>query len=147
MHRLAAFFRVHDLGRAWAGGTRWVHLACLAGLIVSSASACTSVGKDLATVAVLYRDARYEAASAWLAQLSLETASMDLRERARFHYLRGMTAYRLYQYPEAAHELALAASAVAVTGDALTDSQRGMLDQTLAEVALSTSYAPGAATQ
>ena len=132
-----------DLDRAWAGSTRWVFLACLAGLIVFSAG-CTSVSKDLATVAVLYRDARYEAASAWLAQLSLEVSSMDLRERARLHYLRGMTAYRLYLYPEAAHELALAASAVAVTGDALTDTQRAMLDQTLAEVALSTSYATGA---
>jgi hypothetical protein len=104
------------------------------------AGACTSVSKDLGTVSLLYRDARYEAASAWLQQLSLEIASMDLRERAKFHYLRGMTAYRLYQYPDAAHELALAASAVAATGDALSDEQRGMLDQTLAEVALSTSY-------
>jgi hypothetical protein len=118
-------------------------LVCLA-VWVAAATACTSVTKDLNTVAVLYRDAHYEAASAWLQQLSLEFASMNLRERARFHYLRGMTAYRLYQYPEAAHELALAASAVGATGDALTDSQRGMLDQTLAEVALSTSYAPGA---
>ena len=94
-------------------------------------------------MALLYRDARYEAASAWLQQLALDVPSMTLRERARFHYLRGMTAYRLYNYPEAAHELALAASAVAVTGDALTDAQRGMLDQTLAEVALSMSYAYG----
>jgi hypothetical protein len=98
------------------------------------------VPKDLGTVSLLYRDARYEAASAWLQQLSLEISSMNLRERAKFHYLRGMTAYRLYQYSDAAHELALAASAVAVTGDALSDDQRGMLDQTLAEVALSTSY-------
>jgi hypothetical protein len=107
---------------------------------LTSAIGCTSVSKDLGTVALLYRDARYEAASAWLQQLSLEAPSMDLRERAKFHYLRGMTAYRLYDYPEAAHELALAASAVAATGDALSDEQRGMLDQTLAEVALSTSY-------
>jgi hypothetical protein len=107
---------------------------------LTSAIGCTSVSKDLGTVALLYRDARYEAASAWLQQLSLEARSMDLRERAKFHYLRGMTAYRLYDYPEAAHELALAASAVAATGDALSDEQRGMLDQTLAEVALSTSY-------
>lgn len=107
---------------------------------LTSALGCTSVSKDLGTVAVLYRDARYEAASAWLQQLSLEVRRMDLRERAKFHYLRGMTAYRLYDYPEAAHELALAASAVAATGDALSDEQRGMLDQTLAEVALSTSY-------
>jgi hypothetical protein len=91
-------------------------------------------------VSLLYRDARYEAAAAWLQQLSLEIASMDLRERAKFHYLRGMTAYRLYQYPDAAHALALAASAVAATGDALSDEQRGMLDQTLAEVELSASY-------
>ena len=109
--------------------------------IALCSAACTSVAKDLQTVSLLYRDARYEAASAWLTQLSLEVSSMDLRERARFHYLRGMTAYRLYNYPEAAHELALAASAVAATGDALTDAQRGMLDQTLAEVSLSMSYA------
>jgi hypothetical protein len=107
---------------------------------LTSATGCTSVSKDLGTVALLYRDARYEASSAWLQQLSLEVPSMDLRERAQFHYLRGMTAYRLYDYPNAVHELALAASAVAVTGDALSDEQRGILDQTLAEVALSTSY-------
>jgi hypothetical protein len=118
---------------------------CLAVAALLIATACTSVSKDLGTVALLYRDARYEAAAAWLEQLSLEIARMDLRERAKFHYLRGMTAYRLYQYPDAAHELALAASAVAVTGDALSDEQRGMLDQTLAEVALSTSYATGSA--
>jgi hypothetical protein len=98
------------------------------------------VSKDLDTVSLLYRDARYEAASEWLQQLSLEISKTSLRERATFHYLRGMTAYRLYQYSDAAHELALAASAVAATGDALSDEQRGMLDQTLAEVALSTSY-------
>jgi hypothetical protein len=118
---------------------------CLAVAALLIAPACTSVSKDLGTVALLYRDARYEAAAAWLEQLSREISSMDLRERAKFHYLRGMTAYRLYQYPDAAHELALAASAVAVTGDALSDEQRGMLDQTLAEVALSTSYATGSA--
>lgn len=112
--------------------------SCAAWLL--SQDGCTSVAKDLGTVSLLYRDARYEAASAWLSQLSLEVPSMDLRERAKFHYLRGMTAYRLYQYSDAAHELALAASAVAATGDALTDEQRGMLDQTLAEVSLSASY-------
>ncbi len=124
------------------GSTRRLCLACLAGVSITLAS-CTSVSNDLRTVAVLYRDARYEAAAAWLDQLALELPSMDLRERARFHYLRGMTAYRLYIYPVAAHELALAASAVAATGDALTDEQRGMLDQTLAEVALNQSYAFG----
>lgn len=115
--------------------------SCVAWLpLVSVSSGCTSISKDLGTVSLLYRDARYEAASSWLAQLSLELPSMDLRERAKFHYLRGMTAYRLYQYSDAAHELALAASAVAATGDALSDEQRGMLDQTLAEVSLSASY-------
>lgn len=117
--------------------------AYLALLLLALGAACTSIAKDLDTVSALYRDARYEAAAAWLDQLALDTASMELRERARFHYLRGMTAYRLYDYPTAVHELALAASAVAATGDALTDAQRGLLDQTLAEVALSTSYAFG----
>ncbi|HKU36885.1 MAG TPA: hypothetical protein VJR89_02025 [Polyangiales bacterium] len=117
--------------------------ACLFLALLAPGAACTSIAKDLDTVGALYRDARYEAAAAWLDQLALDVASMDLRERARFHYLRGMTAYRLYDYPAAVHDLALAASAVAATGDALTDAQRGLLDQTLAEVALSTSYAIG----
>jgi hypothetical protein len=111
--------------------------ACL--LVVS---ACTGVTQDLDLVSSLYRDARYEAAEAWLRELEVDAPGMNLRQRARFHYLRGMTAYRLYLYPEALHDLALAASAVASTGDALTDAQRNLLDQTLAEVALSTSYAP-----
>lgn len=114
----------------------------LASACLLVASACTGVTQDLDLVASLYRDARYEAAAAWLQELETEAPGMNLHQRARFHYLRGMTAYRLYLYPEALHDLALAASAVASTGDALTDAQRNLLDQTLAEVALSTSYAP-----
>jgi hypothetical protein len=103
--------------------------------------ACSSMSQDISTVSLLYHDARYEASSAWLDELAKDEPAMTLRQRAQFHYLRGMSAYRLYQYSEALHDLALAASAVAATGDALSDSQRGMLDQTLAEVALMTSYA------
>jgi hypothetical protein len=99
------------------------------------------MSQDIATVSLLYHDARYEASSAWLDELAKDEPAMTLRQRAQFHYLRGMSAYRLYQYSEALHDLALAASAVAATGDALSDSQRGMLDQTLAEVVLMTSYA------
>ena len=106
-----------------------------------AAAGCTSIAQDLDTASLAYRDARYEVAAAWLEQLSVDLPAMALRARARFHYLRGMTAYRLYQYSEALHDLALAASAVAVTGDALSDAQRAILDQTLAEVVLMTSYA------
>jgi hypothetical protein len=119
-------------------------LGVCSALLLGSAG-CTSVSQDLATVSLLYRDARYEASSAWLDQLAKDVPAMTLRQRAQFHYLRGMSAYRLYLYSEALHDLALAASAVAATGDALSDSQRGMLDQTLAEVALMTSYATSSA--
>ena len=109
--------------------------------LAAALTGCTSVSRDLETVGALYRDARYEASAAWLDELARELPAMDLRQRAQFHYLRGMTAYRLYRYPDALHQLALAASAVAATGDALSDAQRDMLDQTLAELVLSTSYA------
>jgi hypothetical protein len=129
--------------RKRANDDPWVaarSIGCVLSLTLA-AGGCTSIAQDLDTVSVAYRDARYELASAWLEQLSADLPAMDLRQRARFHYLRGMTAYRLYQYPEALHDLALAASAVAATGDALSDAQRAILDQTLAEVVLMTSYA------
>jgi hypothetical protein len=99
-----------------------------------SASACAGVGYDLNAAAAQYRDARYEAAEAWFSALSVEYASMTPAQRAIFHYLSGMTAYRLSQPNEAQHELALAASAIRKQAAALSADQQTVLKRTLAEL-------------
>jgi hypothetical protein len=114
-----------------AGHRPWLSLVCALSL---SFAACTSVGSDLRTASDLYRDARYEAASAWLDALQVEEPSMTRSERGTFHYLRGMTAYRLARYQDALHSLSLAANAVNAYEGALTPTQRSVLDRTLADL-------------
>jgi len=109
--------------RAWG----WWLCACLA-------LGCTSTTGDLATARDLYRDARYEAAAAWLEALASEAPAMNTSDRATFHYLRGMTAYRLAQYQDSLHDLALAAYAVSTQENALSPTQRSILERTLAEL-------------
>lgn len=78
------------------------------GLCVLALSACTSPNTDLLAAQTLYRDARYEQAAAWLDGLEAELPTMSAGERARFYYLRGMSAFRLGQRADALHYLALA---------------------------------------
>ncbi len=96
--------------------------------------ACSSAASDLRTARDLYRDARYEAAAAWLDALASDVPSMGTGDRATFHYLRGMTEYRLAQYQDALHDLALAAYVVSMQENALSPTQRSVLDRTLAEL-------------
>jgi hypothetical protein len=103
-------------------------------MLASFVCACSSATSDLATARDLYRDARYEAAAAWLQSLERDVPSMSTSDRATFHYLRGMTEYRLAQYQDALHDLALAAHAVSSQENALSPTQRSVLDRTLAEL-------------
>lgn len=80
-------------------------------LVVCSLHACASTGSALREGETLYGEARYEAALEWLRDMELDTAAMEPRERTKFYYLRGMTAYRLAQRDDALHFLALAAAA------------------------------------
>lgn len=96
--------------------------------------ACSGVDYDLRTASELYRDARYEAVQAWIAQLRREYSQMDASQRATFHYLSGMTAYRLAQREEALHELALAANGARVSSQALGSEQVALLYRTLEEL-------------
>ena len=66
-----------------------IALVCL---LVGSA-ACTTVSSELRTTQGLYKDARYEETQRWLADLELSRDEMSPAELARFHYLRGMTAF------------------------------------------------------
>ena len=93
------------------------------------------VGQDLRAVGELYNDARYEEAEAWFAALRVDYVDMSAAQRTKYHYLRGMTAYRLAQPQEALHALALAAQAVRRQPDALSVEQRSVLHRTLEELA------------
>jgi hypothetical protein len=106
------------------------------GVLISACSvtACVGVGHDLHAVSELYRDARYEEAQAWFAALRVEYADMDSAQRTKFHYLSGMTAYRLAQPQEAVHELALAAHGVREQAMALDVDQLAVLYRTLEEL-------------
>jgi hypothetical protein len=106
----------------------------LAPVLFVCAAACSSAAGDLRTARDLYRDARYEAAAAWLDALAPEAPAMSTADRATFHYLRGMTEYRLAQYQDALHDLAVAEYVVSTQGSALSPTQRSVLDRTLAEL-------------
>jgi hypothetical protein len=108
--------------------------------MLGSAAGCGGVGQDLHAVSELYNDARYEEAEAWFAALRVDYVDMSAAQRTKYHYLRGMTAYRLAQPQEALHALALAAQAVRTQPAALNVEQLGVLHRTLDELAA----APGA---
>jgi hypothetical protein len=110
----------------------WRRLAFL--LLSLIAIGCAGVGRDLHTVSQLYRDARYEAAQAWCSALSVEYADMTPAQRVMYHYLSGMTAYRLSQPTEAEHELALTAHALREQPSVLDTAQLAVLYRTLEEL-------------
>ena len=99
-----------------------------------SCAGCVGVGQDLHAVSELYSDARYEEAEAWFAALRVDYADMNASQRVKYHYLSGMTAYRLSQMPDALHALALAEQAVRKQPDALSAEQRAVLHRTLDEL-------------
>ena len=95
------------------------------------ASACTSAATDLRSAQDLYRDARYEQAAAWLDALEPELQQMSSAERARFYYLRGMSAFRLGQRADALHYLALAQVLFGDAPDDIPPPWRPVLERTL----------------
>jgi hypothetical protein len=101
---------------------------------VFSSLGCVGVRQDLQAVTELYSDARYEEAQAWFAALRTDYVDMSATQRVQYHYLSGMTAYRLAQPQDALHSLALAAGAVRTRPEALTAEQRAVLQRTLDEL-------------
>jgi hypothetical protein len=121
---------------------RWV--GALVGLLLIC-GACTTVSTELRTTQSLYKDARYEEAQRWLAELELVSADMTPAELARFHYLRGMTAFRLGQPEDALHYLALAQVLDGDDASRLPPTWRAVMERTLAQV-MPTSASPHART-
>jgi ATP/maltotriose-dependent transcriptional regulator MalT len=113
---------------------RLVALAFACAAWLGSAAACTTVRTDLRTAQLLYKDARYEEAALWLSELESQAPDMDGGELARFHYLRGMTAFRLGQREEALHYLVLADQLVSEDTNALPAAWRSVMERTLQEI-------------
>jgi hypothetical protein len=111
-----------------------VALAGTCALWLVVANACTTVRSDLRNAQLLYKDARYEEAALWLSELESQVPRMDGGELARFHYLRGMTAFRLGQREDALHYLVLADELVSEDANALPPAWRSVMERTLQEI-------------
>lgn len=103
-------------------------------VLVTALVGCTSLASDLHKAQSLYTDARYEDALAWLAQIEGAEDGMGAGERARFYYLRGMTAFRLGQRDDALHYLALASALLREDRTRLPEPWRPVMQRTLDEI-------------
>lgn len=69
---------------------------------------CAALRDDMRRAESAFDQARYEDVMVWLDHLEPDVVRMDQSMRARFYYLRGLTAYRLGDRVTARHALALA---------------------------------------
>ena len=70
-------------------------------------AACAALRDDMKRAETSFEQARYEDVTVWLDELEPSVADMEQPMRARFYYLRGLTAFRLGQKKRARHYLAL----------------------------------------
>ncbi len=77
-------------------------------LAVALLGGCASLRDDLGHAETAFDAARYDESDVWLRDLEAHATDMDVEQRGRFFYLRGMTAYRLGHRADALHYLALA---------------------------------------
>lgn len=98
------------------------------------AVSCASLRDDMARAEEAYTATRYDHAVVWLDDLEASSPDMPLEMRARFYYLRGMTAYRLQDRDDALHYLAVAREVGGDDEEALPPEWRATLERTLTEL-------------
>ena len=103
-------------------------------LVIGLMAGCASLADDLRRTETAYSQAQYQRASIWLVDLERHAAEMDTDVRARFFFMRGMTAYHLGQPGEALHYLALAREVAGDDATALRSRWRQTLTSTLGEL-------------
>lgn len=109
---------------------RWWPIVALVAL-----AGCAALRDDMKRAEDSYDEARYEDSLVWLDELEDSTPDMQVDMRARFYYLRGMTAYRLGHRNDALHYLALAREVAGEeTSRALRPEQRQTMTRTLDEL-------------
>lgn len=110
-----------------------VSAALIAASLVPLA-ACGQLRDELGRAESSYDEARYEDAIVWLDELEHDISRLDQPDRARFYYLRGMTALRLERRDEALHYLVLAREEAGESHAGLQDPWKETLRQSLEEL-------------
>ena len=117
---------------------------CLAALTAAlTLSACATIYDDMRVARQHYAAAAYEDALTWLDALAPDIASQERGTRARWYYLRGMTAFRMGDLDDARHYLAIAHVIAGDRGVGLPPDWIRTLDLTLGELRLRAPVADG----
>lgn len=97
---------------------------------------CTTWTQEIRQAELAYDEARPDAALAWLDVVSDDNLGrMDVSDRARYLYIRGMTEFRLGRRDDALYHLALAREVSGGDGVGLRREQRDLMNRTLTELA------------
>jgi len=106
----------------------------IAALLLTLALGCAQLSDEMRTIETGYQEARYEDVIVWLDDIEYDVPQLEPAERARFYYLRGMSAHRLGQHDDALYYLALAREVAGEEGRGLRDPWKVQLRDTLAEL-------------
>lgn len=95
---------------------------------------CASASKQLREGEKAYQSAHYEDAIIWFDSLERDVPKMSPNDRVRYHYYRGMSAYRLSDRDEALYHLSLTRELSEREKAALDEEAREELDRLLEEL-------------
>jgi hypothetical protein len=114
---------------------RHLVLGPLPAVALSSLAGCTTWSNEIRHAELAYDEARPDAALAWLDVVGDDNVGrMELNDRARYLYVRGMTEFRLGRREDALYHLALAREVSGSDGVGLRREQRELMDRTLVEL-------------
>src|SRR5690554_6712797 len=95
---------------------------------------CASASKELREAEKAYQGAHYEDAITWFEALEGDVPRLSANDRVRYHYYRGMSAYRLSDRDEALYHLSLTRELSEREKAALDEEAREELDRLLEEL-------------
>jgi hypothetical protein len=117
---------------------RSIGFAPLLALLISAGavlSGCAALREDMLHAESAFDAAQYDESLVWLSDLEDDVPDMDVEMRARFYYLRGMTAYRLGKRADALHYLALAREVSGPRSEGLRPEWATSMTRTITELA------------
>jgi hypothetical protein len=107
----------------------------LVSAVVAALAGCGTLSNDLIQAENAYEEAKYDEAEVWLADIDSGVAKLDTEHRARFYYMRGMTAYRLGRRNDALHYLVLAREEAGNSqASHISAEKRQIMERTLVEL-------------
>ena len=104
-------------------------------LTIGLAAGCAAMRDDLRRAETAFDQAKYEDVEVWMHALERDVPHMTREQRARYYYLRGTTAYRLEDKPNARHYLALCREEAKMDASALRPAWQKEMERLLAELA------------